>query len=52
MFIDGEWVNSESEKKIAISDAIEMVVKSEGNAKYSLGSVLGHVLMHQTINGN
>ena len=37
---------------IAISDAIEMVVKSGGNAKYSLGSVLGHVLMHQTINGN
>ena len=37
---------------IAISEAIEAVVKSAGNAKYSLGSVLGHVLMHQTINGN
>ena len=37
---------------IAISDAIESVVKSEGKAKYALGSVLGHVLMHQTINGN
>jgi len=38
--------------RIAISDAIESVVKSGGKAKYSLGSVLGHVLMHQTINGN
>ena len=37
---------------IAISDAIESVVKSGGKAKYALGSVLGHVLMHQTINGN
>jgi len=37
---------------IAISDAIEAVVKSGGKAKYALGSVLGHVLMHQTINGN
>ena len=37
---------------IAISEAIEATVKSGGKAKYSLGSVLGHVLMHQTINGN
>ena len=37
---------------IAISEAIEATVKSAGKAKYSLGSVLGHVLMHQTINGN
>jgi len=37
---------------IAISDAIESVVKSGGNAKYTLGSDLGHVLMHQTIKGN
>ena len=37
---------------IAISEAIESVVKSEGKAKYALGSVLGHVLLHQTINGN
>jgi len=35
---------------IAISEAIETVVK-KGNAKYSLGSVLNHVLMHQTIIG-
>ena len=28
------------------------MIKSEGKSKYALGSVLGHVLMHQTINGN
>lgn len=33
---------------IAISEAIEDAVTSQ-NAKYSLGSVLNHVLMHQTI---
>ena len=35
---------------IAISEAIEMAVKDE-QTKYSLGSVLNHVLMHQTIIG-
>ncbi|MCS7143400.1 MAG: TrpB-like pyridoxal phosphate-dependent enzyme [Archaeoglobaceae archaeon] len=35
---------------IAISEAVETAVKS-GNAKYSLGSVLNHVLLHQTIIG-
>lgn len=35
---------------IAISEAIERCVTS-GDAKYSLGSVLNHVLMHQTIIG-
>jgi len=35
---------------IAISEAIEMAIKDE-NTKYSLGSVLNHVLMHQTIIG-
>jgi len=35
---------------IAISEAIEDAIKSE-DAKYSLGSVLNHVLMHQTIMG-
>jgi len=35
---------------IAISEAIEDAVKDE-HAKYSLGSVLNHVLMHQTIIG-
>jgi tryptophan synthase beta chain len=35
---------------IAISEAVEAAVKGEGS-KYSLGSVLNHVLLHQTING-
>jgi len=35
---------------IAISEAIETVFKEEG-AKYALGSVLNHVLLHQTIIG-
>ena len=35
---------------IAISEAIEAAVKDE-EAKYSLGSVLNHVLLHQTIIG-
>ena len=36
---------------IAISEAVEMAVKSGGKKKYSLGSVLNHVLMHQTVIG-
>jgi tryptophan synthase beta chain len=36
---------------IAISEAIETAVKSGGTTKYSLGSVLNHVLLHQTIVG-
>ena len=36
---------------IAISEAIEVAAKSGGTTKYSLGSVLNHVLMHQTIIG-
>lgn len=35
---------------IAISEAVEDAVSSEG-AKYSLGSVLNHVLLHQTVIG-
>jgi tryptophan synthase beta chain len=35
---------------VAISEAIEAVVASK-NAKYALGSVLNHVLLHQTIIG-
>ncbi len=35
---------------IAISEAIETCVK-DGKAKYSLGSVLNHVMLHQTIIG-
>lgn len=36
---------------IAISEAVEKAATSEGRFKYSLGSVLGPVLMHQTIIG-
>ncbi len=35
---------------IAISEAVEKAATTEG-AKYSLGSVLNHVLMHQTVIG-
>ena len=36
---------------IAISEAVEAAATSNGAKKYSLGSVLGHVLMHQTVVG-
>jgi tryptophan synthase beta chain len=36
---------------IAISEAVEVAATSGGTKKYSLGSVLNHVLMHQTIIG-
>ncbi|MCL4876962.1 MAG: TrpB-like pyridoxal phosphate-dependent enzyme [Anaerolineae bacterium] len=36
---------------IAISEAVEAAVTSGGKYKYSLGSVLNHVLMHQTVIG-
>lgn len=36
---------------MAISEAVEVAVTSNGAKKYSLGSVLGHVLMHQTVIG-
>jgi tryptophan synthase beta chain len=36
---------------IAISEAVEVAAKSGGSIKYSLGSVLNHVLLHQTIVG-
>jgi tryptophan synthase beta chain len=36
---------------IAISEAIEMAAQKD-TTKYSLGSVLNHVLMHQTVVGN
>ncbi|KAI5681893.1 hypothetical protein M9H77_03121 [Catharanthus roseus] len=35
---------------IAISEAVEIAVKN-GNTKYCLGSVLNHVLLHQTVIG-
>lgn len=36
---------------IAISEAVEVAAKSGGMKKYSLGSVLNHVLLHQTVIG-
>ena len=36
---------------IAISEAVEAAATSGGKYKYSLGSVLNHVLMHQTVVG-
>jgi tryptophan synthase beta chain len=36
---------------IAISEAVEVAAKSGGKIKYSLGSVLNHVLLHQTVVG-
>ncbi|MCB9457973.1 MAG: TrpB-like pyridoxal phosphate-dependent enzyme [Anaerolineaceae bacterium] len=36
---------------IAISEAVEAAVASGGKYKYSLGSVLNHVLTHQTVIG-
>jgi tryptophan synthase beta chain len=36
---------------MAISEAVEVAATSGGAKKYSLGSVLGHVLMHQTVIG-
>ncbi|MCJ7666053.1 MAG: TrpB-like pyridoxal phosphate-dependent enzyme, partial [Actinobacteria bacterium] len=36
---------------MAISEAVEIAAKSGGKIKYSLGSVLNHVLLHQTIVG-
>ncbi|HUS15337.1 MAG TPA: TrpB-like pyridoxal phosphate-dependent enzyme [Chloroflexia bacterium] len=36
---------------LAISEAVEVAATSGGTKKYSLGSVLGHVLMHQSVIG-
>ena len=36
---------------MAISEAVEVAATSGGAKKYSLGSVLNHVLMHQTVIG-
>ena len=42
--------NSTGSLGMAISEAIEMAAKDE-NTKYALGSVLNHVLLHQTVIG-
>jgi tryptophan synthase beta chain len=36
---------------VAISEAVEVAATSNGAKKYSLGSVLNHVLMHQSVIG-
>jgi tryptophan synthase beta chain len=36
---------------IAISEAVESAATSKGVKKYGIGSVLGHVLLHQTVIG-
>ena len=36
---------------IAISEAVEAAATSEGRKKYGIGSVLNHVLLHQTVIG-
>ncbi|MFC2156827.1 TrpB-like pyridoxal phosphate-dependent enzyme [Acidobacteriota bacterium] len=46
----GEDANHPGSLGIAISEAVEMAALNE-NAKYSLGSVLDSVLMHQTVIG-
>ncbi len=46
----GQTPDSPGSLGIAISEAVEVAMKNE-NIKYSLGSVLNHVLMHQTIIG-
>ena len=43
--------NSTGSLGIAISEAVEVAATSGGTTKYALGSVLNHVLMHQTVIG-
>lgn len=43
--------NSPGSLGIAISEAVEVAAASGGTKKYSLGSVLNHVLLHQTVIG-
>jgi tryptophan synthase beta chain len=43
--------NSTGSLGIAISEAVEHAATSGGKYKYALGSVLNHVLMHQTVIG-
>ncbi len=47
----GEDPESPGSLGIAISEAVEVAAKSAGAVKYSLGSVLNHVLLHQTVIG-
>jgi len=43
--------NSTGSLGMAISEAVEAAASSGGSKKYSLGSVLNHVMMHQTVIG-
>jgi len=43
--------NNNGSLGIAISEAVEVAATSGGKKKYSLGSVLNHVLLHQTVIG-
>lgn len=43
--------NSNGSLGIAISEAVEVAATSGGKTKYSLGSVLNHVMLHQTVIG-
>jgi tryptophan synthase beta chain len=43
--------NNNGSLGIAISEAVEVAATSNGAKKYSLGSVLNHVLMHQSVIG-
>ncbi len=45
-----KYPNSPGSLGIAISEAVEKAAKDPA-VKYSLGSVLNHVLLHQTVNG-
>ncbi len=43
--------DSQGSLGIAISEAVEAAAASGGTKKYGIGSVLGHVLLHQTVIG-
>jgi len=46
-----EFPDSPGSLGIAISEAVEVAAMSNGTKKYGLGSVLNHVLLHQSIIG-
>jgi tryptophan synthase beta chain len=46
-----KYPDSNGSLGIAISEAVEVAAKSGGKKKYSLGSVLHHVLLHQSVIG-
>ena len=46
-----EYPESPGSLGIAISEAVEVAATSNGQKKYSLGSVLNHVLTHQSVIG-